>query len=124
MASSSSRPPTWPVSSPLPTPAPAASSRRSRAASARASRSPPPPCRAPRYLTPLVPLLALLVAHPLLATTGRARPLVVGVLACALLAEPVLSAIAYDRIVARTDTRVLATHWMAAHLPAGAVVAV
>ena len=82
------------------------------------------PVHLARYLTPLVPLLALLVAHLLLATTGRARPLVVGVLAGALLAEPVLSTIAYDRIVARTDTRVLATQWMAAHLPAGAVVAV
>jgi 4-amino-4-deoxy-L-arabinose transferase-like glycosyltransferase len=86
------------------------------------------PVRQSRYLTPLVPLLAFLVADLLLRVTARvARPqlraaLVAG-LALAVVAEPALSSVRYDRIIARTDTRVLATRWMAEHLPPGAVVA-
>lgn len=81
-----------------------------------------------RYLTPIAPLLVLLVAGLVLALADRARSprartalAVAG--AVALLAEPVASITAWGRIAARTDTRVLATRWMAEHVPPGSVVA-
>jgi hypothetical protein len=82
-----------------------------------------------RYLTPLTPLLCLLVARLLTrACAALPRPdLRVAVLIAATigLAVPSLrSAVAYDRIAARPDTRVQAYDWMARELPAGAVVAV
>jgi hypothetical protein len=81
-----------------------------------------------RYLTPIAPLLALLVASLVLALadragTARARTALAAAGAIALLVEPVASIAAWGRIAARTDTRVLATRWMAEHLPPGAVVA-
>jgi len=86
------------------------------------------PVHQSRYVTPLVPLLALLVADLLERLAARVpeptrRNALVAGLALALAAEPAASSIAYDRIAARTDTRVLATDWMAEHLPPGAVVA-
>jgi hypothetical protein len=85
------------------------------------------PVHLARYLTPITPLLALLVAWLLvrvtLALPDRVRLAALTVLALGVAAEPLSSAVAYDRLAARTDTRVLATQWMAAHLPPGAVVA-
>jgi hypothetical protein len=79
-----------------------------------------------RYFTPLVPLLALAVADLLLAVSRRlpAPALAAAALAAAVAAEPLARAIAHDRVAAETDTRVLATRWMAQHLPPDAVVAV
>jgi hypothetical protein len=83
------------------------------------------PVHLARYFTPLVPLLALLVATLVvrvadaLAPVGRRTPVLV-LLTAALVAEPLGRSIAYDRVVSRTDTRVLATAWMTEHLPAGA----
>ncbi len=80
-----------------------------------------------RYLTPIVPLLLLLTAWLLVRLADampralRAPALVV--LALVVTAEPLSSAVAYDRIASRTDTRVLATQWMTEHLPPDAVVA-
>ena len=81
-----------------------------------------------RYLTPLAPLLALLVAALVVALadragTRRARTAVLVAGAIALLGEPVASIAAWGRIASRTDTRVLATRWMAEHLAPGSVVA-
>ena len=81
-----------------------------------------------RYLTPATPLLALVVARLVLESTDRIAAVRLRRLTCAavlalLVAEPVASSVAHDRIAARTDTRVLATNWMAEHLPPGAVVA-
>jgi hypothetical protein len=80
-----------------------------------------------RHFTPIVPLLCLLVANLVLALARRVaaprRASAAVVLAAALIAEPLWATIAHNRIAARTDTRVLATRWMAAHLPAGSVVA-
>lgn len=81
-----------------------------------------------RYVTPMLPLLAMLAGDAVArlarrAAAPRTRALV-ALLATAILgAEPLASSIAYDRIAARTDTRVLAQRWMAEHLPRGAVVA-
>lgn len=80
-----------------------------------------------RYFTPIVPLVLLLVAELLLAVVAplpqAVRGLAAAVATAALLAEPLYAAIAFDRIAAQTDTRVLATEWMT-QLPSGSVVAV
>lgn len=79
-----------------------------------------------RYLTPILPLLALLVAH-LLADLARrlGRPAVPALAVATLLvaAEPLAASIAHDRILARTDTRVLATRWLVGHARPGEGVA-
>lgn len=82
-----------------------------------------------RYMTPLVPVLVLLEAGMLGAAarrlaSGRAAGVALGAAAALLAAAPLASAIAHNRIAARTDTRVLATRWLAANLPTGARVAV
>src|SRR5438128_462360 len=87
------------------------------------------PVHLARYLTPVVPLLALLVAELARVAVAPLRsPALRGALfaglVAALAAEPLASCVAYDRIASRTDTRVLATRWMADHLPPGAAIAV
>jgi len=81
-----------------------------------------------RYLTPLMPLIALLVARCVLAFAQRIaaaplRPVVAASLVALLGAEPAMASIAHDRIAARADTRAQALRWMTAHLPRDAVVA-
>ncbi len=81
-----------------------------------------------RYVTPIAPFLTLLVAALVLWVADRvprrgARPWIVVAGAVLLLAEPVASIAAWGRIASQTDTRVLATRWMAEHLRPGAVVA-
>lgn len=82
-----------------------------------------------RYFTPVTPLLALLCGALLVEMTGRvravgARRIVLVLAVLAITAEPTMRAVAHDRVAARTDTRVLATEWMDAHLAPDAVVAV
>jgi hypothetical protein len=78
-----------------------------------------------RYMTPLLPVLALLEAGLLAVATRRiGRRAVFAVALALLVAEPLARAVAFDRIAARTDTRVEATRWMAEHLPADANVEV
>ncbi len=81
-----------------------------------------------RYLTPILPLLCLLVASLLDRATARlAAPrahLVLALLTLAVIAEPLASSIAHDRILSRTDTRVLASQWLAQHARPGDEVAV
>jgi len=79
------------------------------------------PLNLARYMTPLLPVLALLEGG-LLGTVLGHKPLALALATLALVAEPLASAVAHDRIAARTDTRVLATRWMAEHLPRGAQV--
>jgi 4-amino-4-deoxy-L-arabinose transferase-like glycosyltransferase len=81
-----------------------------------------------RYLTPLMPLIALLVSRCVLGFARRIaavplRPYVAALVLAALAAEPAVSSVAHDRIAARADTRAQALRWMTAHLPANAVVA-
>jgi 4-amino-4-deoxy-L-arabinose transferase-like glycosyltransferase len=86
------------------------------------------PVHQSRYVTPLVPLLALLIADCIFRVGSHVRPVafrygVVAAVVLALVVESALPTVRYDRIIARTDTRVLATRWMTKHLPQGAVVA-
>jgi hypothetical protein len=66
-----------------------------------------------RYVLPLLPVVGVLAAR-----VARMAPLAVASLAVPL----VWSALDAGRLV-RTDTRVVAENWVAAHLPASAVVA-
>ena len=86
------------------------------------------PVHLARYLTPLMPVLMLLVAALVTSLTARIagparRDAATAILTLLLVAEPAASSIAANVISARTDTRVLATRWMTDHLPAGTVVA-
>jgi hypothetical protein len=66
-----------------------------------------------RYVLPLVPPLAVLAGRQ-----RRLAPLTLG-----LLIVPLVWAIGDDVRLTRTDTRVVAQHWLVAHLPAHASVA-
>src|SRR5439155_23244042 len=81
-----------------------------------------------RYLTPLLPVLALLVAvllGRLAAMAGpRRAPLVLALLTAAIVWEPLRAAMAHDAILSRTDTRVLASRWLAEHARPGDPVAI
>jgi hypothetical protein len=81
-----------------------------------------------RYMTPLVPALAVLEAGLVTALAARLRgprlrAAVLVLAAMALSAESFASAVAHDRLAARTDTRVLAAEWLAANVPPGSRVA-
>lgn len=87
------------------------------------------PVKLTRYFTPIVPLLALLIAHLVMAIargipSRRLRWAMLAAATTALAAEPLTASILYDRLVARPDTRVEALRWMERALPPGAVVAV
>jgi hypothetical protein len=82
-----------------------------------------------RYFTPIVPLLALMIAHLVLAMvrrigSPRLRATVLAAATLVLVAEPLTVSVLYDRLMARTDTRVEALRWMERTLPPGSVVAV
>ncbi len=86
------------------------------------------PVHLARYATPMLAPLLLLEAGLLAAAARRfapRAPRAAFAAAIALVAaEPLASALAHDRILARPDTRVLASEWMRRHLPVGARVAV
>jgi 4-amino-4-deoxy-L-arabinose transferase-like glycosyltransferase len=82
-----------------------------------------------RYFTALVPLLAVLLAALVvrvaeLARGPATRTAIAAAATVALVAEPVASGVAHDRIAAKTDTRVLAAQWMREHLPPNSVAVV
>jgi 4-amino-4-deoxy-L-arabinose transferase-like glycosyltransferase len=87
------------------------------------------PVRLARYVTPLTPLVAILLADGVVAlgrrtgTAGR-RAAAMATLVAVLGAEPLWASIQGDRIAARTDTRVQATAWMTQAFPAAARVVV
>ncbi|HWP64571.1 MAG TPA: glycosyltransferase family 39 protein [Candidatus Limnocylindria bacterium] len=75
-----------------------------------------------RYMTPLLPALFLLeagLAAAVLARATRWRALAATAATLALVGPPLVQSLAYDRVMARTDTRVLATEWLAAHAEPG-----
>jgi hypothetical protein len=82
------------------------------------------PAMMARYMTPLLPILFFLEAGMLFDAARRyAGSWALPALALAtlvLVAEPLASAVAHNRIAARTDTRVLATRWLSEHLAPGA----
>lgn len=81
-----------------------------------------------RYMTPIVPLLLLLIAGMTVAAArllgaAQARAAFLTIAALALVSEPLASIVAHDTIAARTDTRVQASEWLQKNLPKGARVA-
>jgi hypothetical protein len=85
------------------------------------------PVRLARYFTPIVPILLVLVADLVVLLARRVPPLwraaAIAVATCALAIEPLRDAIGFDRVASQTDTRVLATDWLA-RLPTGTVVTI
>jgi hypothetical protein len=68
-----------------------------------------------RYMIPLVPPLAIVAAEAAtgILRSGRVRLAVVGLL---LAVQPLRSAVAFDRLAARPDTRLLAGDWVDRHI--------
>jgi hypothetical protein len=77
----------------------------------------------PRYLVPVVPALAVLAAEFAVVALPASR-LTWLALALALAGPGLWRSVAFDRIAARKDTRVLAAEWVADNLPARSPVAV
>jgi len=81
------------------------------------------PAMMARYMTPLIPVLFLLEAGMLCDAARRYAGnrvfMVLALSTLVLVAEPLASAVAHNRIAARTDTRVLATRWLGEHLAPG-----
>src|SRR5678815_5322102 len=87
------------------------------------------PVRLARYLTPVMPVVALLVAALMSSVVTRLaaerrRGAIFAVVALILTLQPLAASIAHDRLAARTDTRVQATQWLASHVRRGARVAI
>jgi 4-amino-4-deoxy-L-arabinose transferase-like glycosyltransferase len=87
------------------------------------------PAMLSRYMTPTIPAFALVLAGGAAALVRRLGParmraaaLTLFVIACT--AEPLARSIAFDRIAARTDTRVLATRWLAKNADPASVVGI
>jgi hypothetical protein len=79
-----------------------------------------------RYMTPLLPVAALLVAALVVAglelvVAKRSRLGDLGLLVCALvlLQEPLVASLRFDRLMAVEDTRVTANEWMQDHTVRG-----
>ena len=71
----------------------------------------------PRYMVPLAPVLSVLVAE-LLVSVLRARPRYLFAAATVVLIGPPLSqSLRIDRLLAREDTRLMASRWISEHLP-------
>jgi hypothetical protein len=82
-----------------------------------------------RYLTPFLPGLFALAGAAFVALVGRlptgaVRGAVAAGLLLVLIARPLDSAVRFDQIAARRDTRLLAADWLAAHVPRGTPVLV
>jgi hypothetical protein len=79
-----------------------------------------------RYVIPTVPFLCLTAAFAVREVTARAsairpavrQPLLAG-LALAVVAIPAARIVAFDRVMARADNRVVVSRWFAEHVPAG-----
>jgi hypothetical protein len=71
----------------------------------------------PRYVLPLVPLFVVAAASLVFAMLPRSRALAAAAIVV-LAAPPLWRSVQYDRLAHRQDTRVVASDWVAAHLPA------
>jgi hypothetical protein len=80
------------------------------------------PTQFARYSLPLVPPLCL-AAAAFLELLPLRWPYSIALFATAL-APPVLSSVAFDRLLSRQDTRALASRWIADNLPPGTGVAI
>jgi hypothetical protein len=80
------------------------------------------PTQFARYSLPLVPPLCL-AAAAFLERLPLRRPHSMALFATALV-PPVLSSVAFDRLLSRQDTRTLASRWIAENLPAGTAIAI
>jgi len=82
-----------------------------------------------RYLTPFLPGLFVLAGVAFVRLVehlpeGAVRRVGAGCLLFLLIARPLHSAVRFDQIVAAPDTRLLASEWLIAHVPAGTPVLV
>ncbi|MFI5183548.1 MAG: ArnT family glycosyltransferase [Vicinamibacteria bacterium] len=75
-----------------------------------------------RYMIPLVPPLAILAAETTAALVPPG-PTWMAVATLLLVIEPLRNTIAFDRLAAREDTRLLAASWIDEHLPPHARIA-
>ena len=71
-----------------------------------------------RYTLPMVPPLAILAAEAALSWIPAPRRVLPLAAAAALAVPPLVSAMAYDRLASRPDTRLQAADWIAENLPA------
>jgi 4-amino-4-deoxy-L-arabinose transferase-like glycosyltransferase len=77
------------------------------------------PVKLARYVAPAVPFVLLVVAAVVVRAvevvpSHALRAVAAGLATAFLLAEPIGSSVAFDRIASRTDTRVLTSEWFAA----------
>jgi 4-amino-4-deoxy-L-arabinose transferase-like glycosyltransferase len=81
-----------------------------------------------RYMTPVMPAFAIVVASASSAAVRRAVPrradVVFALLTAVLIAEPLWRSVQHDHIAAETDTRVLAANWLRENAPPGSKVAI
>jgi Dolichyl-phosphate-mannose-protein mannosyltransferase len=78
----------------------------------------------PRYCISLVPPLAILSAEAAFSLLPARRPALVGGLVSALAMPPLVSAVSYDLLASREDTRVQAASWIESNLPPRSRIAV
>jgi 4-amino-4-deoxy-L-arabinose transferase-like glycosyltransferase len=85
-----------------------------------------------RYIIPVVPFLCLAAAHFLVVAAGvfgrrlrrpAASPLIAWVFAAAVAAPSVMATVQTDRLLARTDNRLIAARWIRDRYPDGATIA-
>lgn len=82
------------------------------------------PASLSRYMSPLVPAIAVLAGDVVSSLTARYQRGLAAVLVGLALVEPLGAAIAHDRIAAARDTRLLAYDWLTSHARAGARIAI
>jgi hypothetical protein len=75
-----------------------------------------------RYILPVVPFVCLGAALVVYELARRWKPKAVWALALIVIAPSAWSVFQFDRLLARTDSRVLAENWIIEHYPSGALI--